>query len=210
MPAKFDRNPVLLVHGINDTVAVFNSLSAYLTKLGWSVYKLNLTPNNGDLGLDKLAVQVAEYVEANFTPQQPLDLVGFSMGGIVTRYYLQRLGGIKQVQRYISISAPNHGTIIAQLSQRPGCVQMRPHSSLLEDLNHDGTEILRKLNFTTIWTPFDLMIVPAQSSLIPVGKQVKLNIPLHPWMLTDSRCLEAVVKALSEPLKRIRGYEEKS
>lgn len=194
-------NPVLLVHGINDTIAVFNTMSAYLTQLGWSVYKLNLVPNNGDLGLDKLAEQVAEYIEGNFPAQQPLDLVGFSMGGIVTRYYLQRLGGIKRVQRYISISAPNHGTIIAQLSQRPGCLQMRSHSSLLQDLNRDGEEMLARINFTTIWTPFDLMIVPAQSSLMSVGKQIKLNVLLHPWMLWDGRCLDVVAHALREPLK---------
>ncbi|MGB3695127.1 MAG: triacylglycerol lipase [Spirulinaceae cyanobacterium] len=200
MPAPVNRNPVLLVHGINDTVAVFNSMSAYLTKLGWSVYKLNLTPNNGDLGLDKLAMQVAAYIEANFPPQQPLDLVGFSMGGIVTRYYLQRLGGIKRVQRYISISAPNHGTIIAQLSQRPGCIQMRPHSSLLKDLNHDAKEMLGRVDYTTIWTPFDLMIVPAGSSVMGVGKEVKLNVLLHPWMLTDYRCLKIVGNALSSEL----------
>ncbi len=194
-------NPVILVHGINDTINVFDTMSAYLTQLGWSVYRLNLVPNNGDLGLDKLAGQVAEYIEANFSHQQPLDLIGFSMGGIVTRYYLQRLGGIKRVQHYISISAPNHGTVIAQLSQRPGCIQMCPHSSLLQDLNRDGEEMLREINFTTIWTPFDLMIVPAKSSLMPVGKQIKLNIFLHPWMLWDMKCLEVVADALREPLK---------
>jgi len=36
-------------------------------------------------------VKVANYVAANFAPEQPFDLVGFSMGGIVSRYYVQRL-----------------------------------------------------------------------------------------------------------------------
>ncbi len=194
-----NRNPVLLIHGINDTGAVFHKMSAYLKNLGWSVYDLSLTPNNGDLGLDQLAHQVADYVAQTFVPQQPLDLVGFSMGGIVGRYYIQRLGGINQVQRLIAISSPHQGTQVAYLSERPGCIQMRPDSAFLKDLNQD-IAILNRLSFTSIWTPFDLMIVPATSSRIPVGAEVQVPVLLHPLMLTNTWSLKAVAKALAEPI----------
>jgi triacylglycerol lipase len=88
------RNSVVLVHGINDTGQVFQTMATYLRKRGWSVYTLDLIPNNGDFGLEKLAQQVADYIADSFAPEQPLDLVGFSMGGIISRYYVQRLGGI--------------------------------------------------------------------------------------------------------------------
>lgn len=86
------RNPLLLIHGIDDTGAVFYRMGKYLKQQGWSVYALDLVPNNGAVGLDKLAQQVADYVAKEFPPEQPLDLVAFSMGGIVSRYYIQRLG----------------------------------------------------------------------------------------------------------------------
>ncbi|MFN6569842.1 triacylglycerol lipase [Dendronalium sp. ChiSLP03b] len=194
------RNPVLLVHGIDDTGAVFYHMTAYLRQLGWSVHTIDLMPNNGDVGLDVLAKQVADYVAANFTIDQPLDLIGFSMGGIVSRYYVQRLGGINRVQRFITISSPHHGTIIAYASQRPGCLQMRPNSAFIQDLNSDAA-MLRHLNFTSIWTPYDLMIVPTRSSQLPVGKEVILPVALHSWMLTDSRCMTTVAAALTEPIK---------
>ena len=122
------------------------------------------------------------------------------MGGIVSRYYVQRLGGIERVQRFITISSPHQGTTVAHLSQLPGCRQMRPSSFLIQDLNQD-VEMLEQLNFTSIWTPFDLMIVPAKSSRLPVGREVVLPVAAHAWMLKDSRCIQAVVAALSEPLK---------
>ncbi|BAY11159.1 esterase/lipase family protein [Calothrix sp. NIES-2098] len=200
------RNPVLLVHGIDDTGAVFYRMGKYLKQLGWSVYALDLVPNNGALGLDKLAKQVADYVAAEFPPEQPLDVVGFSMGGIVSRYYIQRLEGIKRVQRFITISSPHNGTVIAYGTQRPGCVQMRPNSAFLKDLNSD-VAMLQELNFTSIWTPYDLMIVPAKSSQLPVGKEVVLPIALHPWMLSDARCLAIVAEILTEPIKRDRQFE---
>ena len=168
--------------------------------LGWSVHSINLTPNTGTLGLEKLAVQVAEYIESIFEPEHPIDLIGFSMGGIVTRYYLQRLGGISRVHRYISIAAPNHGTLSAYLLPLPGIAQMRPDSPLLQDLNSDRGE-MEKINSTVIWTPYDLMIFPASSSSINVGKEVMLPVLLHGLMPSDSKVLSAVTTALCEPLK---------
>ncbi|MEH2240565.1 esterase/lipase family protein [Nostoc sp.] len=193
------RNPVLLVHGLDDTEAVFHKMRAYLIQRGWSVYSLDLVPNNGDVGLDELAKQVADYVTATFASEERLDLVGFSMGGIVSRYYVQRLGGINRVQRFITISSPHNGTVVAYGSWRPGCIQMRPDSIFLKDLNSDAV-ILGQLDFTSIWTPYDLMILPANSSQMSVGREVIVPVPLHPWMLTDSRSL-AVVKIVLERIK---------
>ncbi|MBH8551595.1 triacylglycerol lipase [Nostocaceae cyanobacterium CENA357] len=194
------HNPVLLVHGIDDTGAVFDKMAGYLRQLGWSVYTLDLMPKNGDAGLDVLAKQVADYIATTFTPEQPLDLIGFSMGGIVSRYYVQRLGGINRVQRFITISSPHHGTVVAYASQRLGCLQMRPNSAFMKDLNSDVV-MLSSLSFTSIWTPYDLMIVPTNSSQLPIGEEVILPVALHSWMLSDSRCLAAVVAALAKPIK---------
>ncbi|MFB8790935.1 MAG: alpha/beta fold hydrolase [Potamolinea sp.] len=196
MKSAKERNPVLLIHGITDTTVVFNRMSAYLNGLGWSVHSFNLIPNNGNFTLDKLAKQVSDYVDKTFDPSQPLDVIGFSMGGLVSRYYIQRLGGIERVQRFVSISAPNNGTLVAYLSLRPGCVQMRPDSKFLRDLNKD-VAMLKRLNLTVIWTPLDLMIVPAKSSQLLVGKELTVPVRLHSWMLADQRILKEVSAALS-------------
>jgi triacylglycerol lipase len=195
-----ERNPVLLVHGIWDTGKVFYKMQVSLKKLGWVVYDLDLTPNNGTVGLEVLAQQVADYIDASFAPEQTLDLIGFSMGGIISRYYIQRLGGINRVQRFITISSPHHGTLVAYGSWFPGCVQMRPDSTFLEDLNRD-VEMLEKINFTSIWTPYDAMIIPAKSSHMPVGRELILPVGLHAWMLSDPKTIGAVAQTLAEPIK---------
>lgn len=200
MNTTSDRNPVLLVHGIIRTSAVFRKMTNYLTQQGWSVHSFNLTPNNATLGLDQLATQVAEYVDKTFAPEQPVDLVGLSMGGLVTRYYVQRLGGIDRVQRFITISSPHQGTRMAYLSPRLGCVQMRPGSAFLKDLNQD-VGMLARLNFTSIWTPWDFIIVPACSSQMSVGQEVKVSVLAHALMVRDTRCLQAVASALSKPVE---------
>jgi triacylglycerol lipase len=194
------RNPVLLVHGIDDTLAVFNTMTTYLRTLGWVVHSLDLMPCNGDTGLDKLAHQVSDYADKTFEPNQLFDLVGFSMGGIVSRYYVQRLGGIQRVQRFVTISSPHNGTATAYFRLNAGCHQMRLGSPFLKDLNQDAA-MLEQINFTSIWTPLDLMILPPVSSSLPIGREVLVNVIAHPLMLTDSRSLKAVTEALSEPLR---------
>ncbi len=198
-------NPVLLVHGIFDTGKVFHKMVPYLKQKGWTVYDLDLLPNDGYVGLDNLAQQVANYVDTNFAPEQPLNLIGFSMGGIVSRYYVQRLGGINRVQQFITLSAPNNGTWIAYCRQGVGCIQMRPDSALLKELNRDAA-MLEQISFTSIWTPYDLMIVPANSSQMPVGKNVVVPVLTHAGMLTDSRSLAAVASALETPAKSDRQF----
>jgi len=193
---------VVLVHGIWDTSKIFHSLSRVLENSGLQPRALNLEPNNGDLGLDQLALQVAAFIKENIPPEEQFDLVGFSMGGLVSRYYVQRLGGIERVRRLITISSPHRGTLWAHTGSNPGSQQMRPGSRFLIDLNQDAA-MLNRVGFVSIWTPLDLTIVPASSSSLRIGAEFKIPVALHPWMPKSRRCMELVSKLLleSQPTK---------
>jgi triacylglycerol lipase len=194
------RNPILLVHGLMDTSYKMRKISSHLHNQGWQVLDIDLSPNNGDSKLEVLAKQVADLIDRTFAPNQSIDLLGFSMGGLVSRYYLQRLGGIDRVQRFISISAPNNGTIAAQFSLRPGCMQMRPNSEFMTDLNRD-VDRLNLLNFTCLWTPFDMIILPPSSSQLGIGTEISIPVVAHPLMVADGRTLKAITHALSQPVQ---------
>ncbi|MBP0011820.1 MAG: alpha/beta fold hydrolase [Roseofilum sp. SBFL] len=191
------RNPVLLIHGIDDTGAVFRKMAVVLEGQGWLTHALDLVPNNGQVGLDRLAEQIQGYVERTFSQDTRFDIVAFSMGGIISRYYLQRLGGLERCDRFITLSSPHHGSLMSYVRQNPGCVQMRPNSQFLQDLNRDFDR-LNSVQFTSIWTPNDLMILPAKSSNVPVGKNITVPVLIHPWMLTDDRIIELVGQYLKK------------
>jgi triacylglycerol lipase len=197
--AKQALNPVILVHGITDRNFVFREMAAYLAERGWLVHSLNLCPNNGQERLENLAYQVGNYIKQVFPPQQPIDLLGFSMGGLVTRYYLQKLGGCDRAQRYISISTPHHGTLMAYLLPYQGVQQMRPGSAFLRELNQSYQQELAGVKCTNIWTPLDLMIIPARSSDLGLGKTFIVSVPLHAWMIKDRKVFNLVQEALQEP-----------
>ena len=188
-------NPVFLIHGIGDTGMIFSHMRLYLQRHGLVIFCPSLTPNNGASGLEDLASQLLVHVNANVGERSTIDLVGFSMGGLVARYYLQKLGGINRVGRLVTISTPHRGTQTALFLNTRGVRQMRPGSPFLLDLNGD-VQVLNRVSFTSIWTPFDLMIVPAISSVLPVGRSIRVNVAAHPLMVRDRHVLRLVLDAL--------------
>jgi triacylglycerol lipase len=188
------RNPLVLIHGIGDTTVLFDRLCSHLD-IPERIHCFNLVPNNAAIGLEKLAEQVASYIDDRITGEAKVDIVAFSMGGLVARYYVQRLGGMRRVERLITISTPHHGTWMAFLYWNTGARQMRPGSGFLRDLNRDAG-LLKSIRFTSLWTPLDLMIVPASSSVMAEARSVAVNVPAHPLMMRDPRVLRLVKQAL--------------
>jgi triacylglycerol lipase len=171
------KNPVVLVHGFKDSGKKMARLAAYLRAHGWETHTPTLAPSWGQVGIDALARQLAAFIDRTLPVAQKFDLIGFSMGGLATRYYLQKLGGHARVEHYISLAAPHHGTAMAYLWPLPGARQMRFGSEFLRELAA-GDEILNQLKVTTIWTPLDLMIVPATSSRLPRIQSVTARAPV--------------------------------
>jgi triacylglycerol lipase len=187
--------PVVLVHGIFDTSKIFTTMANWLRIRGFRPLAVNLIPSSGAVGLDALAAQIGPFVDRHVPPGEQFDLVGFSMGGLVSRYYVQRLGGMERVGRLITISAPHHGSYWAYALHNQGSKQMRPGSVFLNGLNRDA-DVLERVKFASIWTPLDLMIVPANSSRLGVGEEFRIPVALHPWMLRSRRSLELVARLL--------------
>lgn len=174
---------------------------------GWSdVVAVNLRPNDGSASLVELAGQVRDAAEAlrSRVKASAIDVIGFSMGALVSRYWLQRLDGREVARRFISISGPHHGTLTAYVSGAPGIAEMRPNSRFLQALGDDpapwgGTEV------HAYWTPLDLIIVPPRSSVLPGATLRTFPVLLHPLMLSDRRVLDAVVATLRAPERPVEA-----
>jgi triacylglycerol lipase len=78
---------------------------------------------------------------------------------------------------------------------------MRPGSPFLAELNRD-LSALEQLNFTSIWTPVDLTIMPAVSSVLPVGEIIPILSPFHRTLTLDPRVTSTIVACLRKPVKQ--------
>lgn len=191
--------PVLVVHGLWDSKARIEPLVRGLRARGVEhVASFDLKPNTGQAPIPELARQVQ--MEADALRDQHacerIDLVGFSMGALASRYYLQRCTGRLHVRRFVSISGPHAGTLTAFALPFEGVRQMRPGSALLRELDADP-DPFGEVEVHCVYTSLDLMIVPATSSILRGAKSVhRLRVPIHRWMLHDRAVLDLVAGKL--------------
>ena len=191
--------PVVLVHGIDDSPRVFTAMRAHLRRAGFEhVSAVRLSPNDGTLPLEALAAQLAAHVSQvrRERGSEQVDVVAFSMGALVTRVWMLEQGGRHHVRRFVSISGPHGGTATGWLRGNEGATQMRWNSPLLRRLPRDARAFAPAEVFS-LWSPLDLMILPAHSSRLVGAAERTFPVLLHPLMLFDGRVLRSVTEALS-------------
>lgn len=198
-PQQTDRRQIVLLHGLGDDASKMRALKRHFAAQGNPTHALKLTGSWGQAGIDGQADELRAYVEANVPRDEQFDLIGFSMGGIVSRYYVQRLGGLERVRRLITVASPHRGTVMAYLLPTKACRQMRPGSALMHDLARDADQ-LAKVGFTSFWTPLDLIVIPAKSAIVPGQKSQHIWCVAHPLMVFEPRCLRAIAASLDEAL----------
>jgi triacylglycerol esterase/lipase EstA (alpha/beta hydrolase family) len=191
--------PVLFVHGIWDTGARFDTMRGALAIAGIDRgHALDLVPNDGRASIRAMAEQVDRAADALRESHgvERIDVVGFSMGALVSRYWIQRVGGRDRARRFVSISGPHAGTLTAHVTGVEAGREMRPGSDVLRDLAQD-VDPWGVVEVHCMFTPLDLMIVPATSSILAGARTVRrFGVAIHRWMITDARVVAAVVATL--------------
>jgi triacylglycerol lipase len=107
----------------------------------------------------------------------PVNLVGYSMGGLVVREALRQMPGLK-VRRVALLNSPNYGSAAACLLPLSACREMRPGSAFLKKLN------AAPWTYPTLatWCPYDLMVFPGSSGRWRKASLVlRSDVPMHVW-----------------------------
>jgi triacylglycerol lipase len=195
-PPPAPRLPrVVLVHGIFEQGRNLITLKKRLEKRGFECYVPKMNPRDGRGGLDKLAIRLKQDIDNKFGPDAPISVVGFSMGGIVSREYLQHLGGAKRCETLITVSSPHHGTQLAWLYPTLGAEQMRPGSEFLSNLAK-SEPTLDGIKIVSYRSPLDLVIVPPRSSVWDRAENIEYPAVLHPLMLQSYWVVQDVERHL--------------
>lgn len=192
-PPRVQR--VVLVHGIFETGSAFKTLKRRLEKRGFECFVPRLKPSDGRGGLNHAAVQLKQDIDSKFGPQEPIQIVAFSMGGIVSRQYLQVLDGASRCQNFITISSPHHGTKAAWLYPTQGASEMRPGSPFLANLQKTQDK-LGKIPVASYRTPMDLIILPPTSSIWDRAENIEYPVLMHPLMITSDTVITDIEKRL--------------
>ncbi|MFQ3578420.1 MAG: lipase, partial [Verrucomicrobiia bacterium] len=149
------------------------------------------------VGLDVLAEQVGDQISGCLQKDERFAVVAFSMGGLVTRWWLQELETDLRPALFVTASSPHHGTLTAYARFNAGARQMRPGSGFLKRINQSLVR-LRDVRLVTLRTPWDLMILPSSSSILPGAENHLIPVIAHPLMLMDGRSIRLIHSLLDE------------
>ena len=185
---------IVLVHGIFCSGRIFRRLVSQLEAQGHRCWAPALKPADGRSGIHDLACKLERYVHTHLGADEPFALVGFSMGCIIARQYLQMLGGAARVSAFFAISGPHDGTLTAYLYFGQGATDMRPRSALLRTLK-ETEDRLARVPLYAYWTSRDITIIPAASCDWKLANErVDARALLHRFMPADRTVCEDIVR----------------
>lgn len=155
--------PILLVHGMVDNRSIFTLLRRGLRRRGFGrVVSLNYSPLT--LDIPAAAARLAAHVEQLCleTGYQRIHVVGHSLGGLIARFFVQRLGGDSRVHTLVTLGTPHSGTSPARFLPLRLARQLRPDSDVVAELAAPAPSC--RTRFVAFWSDLDQMIIPRASA----------------------------------------------
>jgi triacylglycerol lipase len=156
------RIPVLLVHGLVDNRSVFSVMHRSLRRRGFThVCTWNYSPLLTDIarGAADLGAHIESICER--TGHDRVHVVGHSLGGLISRYYVQRQGGDRRVESLVTLGTPHHGSVWAHVVPTALIRQLRPGSPVMQELAEPAPDC--RTPITAIYSDLDQMVVPTSS-----------------------------------------------
>ena len=195
---QIQPRPIILVHGLWDTPRVFRRLSKKLEQKGFSVFIPHLPHEYGAISIRNLAKDLETYILDKFGSEKLIDLLGFSMGGLISRFWLQKMGGALRTKRFISVGSPHQGTFTAQLI--PACLfagiaEMKRGSRFLRELG-DDVLLLRNVECISFYSATDLMVFPGRQAVLPLGRNSSIPVLTHKGLIHSQISIELIVKEI--------------
>ena len=212
------KDPVIIVGGMATgpiTDAIYLPLQARLRSAGYTVEIWSM-PDYGLGDIHANAARLDTFADAlrARTNASKVDLVGHSMGGVVSRDYVKTLGGATEVDSLITLGTPNYGTAVASLATFfllgnclavTGCQQMALGSSYLSSLNA-GDDSIGTVRYTNLTTVNDALVVPHTNGYLTasdgnvsnetIQQQCPLRVVSHVGLATDGTTADGILDAL--------------
>ena len=193
-----NRNPIILIHGLWNTSSIFSLISSKLDEKEVEYFAPTLNHAFGMTSIVELTNLMDQLIVEKYGLEQEIDILGFSMGGIIGRYWINKFNGHKRTKRFITIGSPHNGTLTSQLVPKypfRGISEMKINSSLLRDLaNYDY--FLNDIDCISFFTYWDLMVFPGWRANLNVGEKISLKIFKHRNLVRNPAAVERIIERL--------------
>lgn len=205
-----DRAPVLMVHGFldNGKTPWWDITTHRLKETGYTddeLYVLSLGALATTFDSPTVyAEEVTATLQAISTDHDSdVDIIAHSMGGLDSRWAIEKMDADQYVDSLITLGTPHQGTQVAYIAYiTPGGRDMIPDSDFLQDLN-DG-QLAKSVDYTALWSNFDELITPdeyatlpnSERESVPTARNVFVPYKGHIQLAWDEEVFEAYAPSL--------------
>jgi len=154
---------------------------AKLDEFGIEYFAPTLDHSYGMTSIIDLTNILNKIILEKYGLEKEIDILGFSMGGIIGRYWLQKFNGYKRTRRLISVGSPHKGTLTAQFVPKypfKGISEMKINSKFLRELAKNDF-VLAEIDFISFFTYWDLMVFPSWWTNLNFGKKIPVKVYKH-------------------------------
>ena len=196
------ETPILLVHGIIDNHATFTVMECALRRRGFqtlSTYDYGLLTHNIPHAAARLGEAIAQL--STTIGYERIHVIGHSLGGLIARYYVQRLGGDHHVHTLVTLGTPHQGTQLAWAAPLlPLVRQLTPNSSVIQELAEPAPEC--QTRFIAFYSDIDHLVIPGHNARLDHPDLHVQNIQVrgvgHLSMPNNGRIAFTIAQALRE------------
>ncbi len=191
---KADLRTTVFVHGLHGNRANFYPLQAWLGTKGHR-RQLGFNQRSGP-SIEAMAVHLKRTIDAKIKGGR-IDIVAHSLGGLVSRTYIQALGGDRRVDRLITLGTPHHGSHAAWWAPTKFVRQLAPRGPFLTWLN--GLAWPDRVAITSLSAGTDHLVLPSDSAHYPHGRWTRHEALGHTGLLLSPNVFRDVEAALARP-----------
>ena len=230
------QNPILFLHGWTGSKYNWGAMINRFEAEGWInttlfAFTFANSSHYSEEANIRNAKQIEEWVDQilNQTGAEKVDLIGHSMGGLSSRYYIKFLGGINKVDDFVCMGSPQHAitgasgvfqpnnTFIFNLNEddeTPGGILNDTIGARVDPVSgvvYNSIHIPGNLSYTSIYSTGDT-ICPYITSPLDGAHNIELTGINHNDHLSDENVYELVKAAVYDSIQNgnnpqlISGY----
>jgi hypothetical protein len=183
-----DRRPVVVIPGIYETWQFMRPLVDALHQAGHPVHVVTLLQNNR-MPVERAAGLVIDYLKREGLSD--VAIVAHSKGGLIGKYVMMQPNARALVHSMAAICTPFSGSRYARYMLLPSLRAFSPTHAVTAQL---AGELTTNARITSIFGLFDPHI--PEGSELPGATNIQLPIGGHFRILSDSRCIDAVLETI--------------
>lgn len=195
------ERPVVLIHGLGGSAGNFALLRAMLFVKGHThVHCFDYRRHRSMRTVIPAFTAYVKTVSAAHPHADGVTIIAHSMGGLIARHAAHDEDVLNAVHHLITLGTPHHGTHLARWGGAQYVRELRPDSPYIQDLYADA---LRKreralLRITSFWTPRDVMVLPAESSVLDEATNIEIAEATHLSWLSKPKLTRQIIAALDD------------